>query len=110
MVAPAQKGSQASEADVLDPPAPGSKRRRQSTGPAAPEVERRSEDVTKAWVLLVDDEPELLRGVCRGLKRLGYSVTEARSGEEAVQHLSRRAFDVVVSDIVMPGISGIELL
>jgi YesN/AraC family two-component response regulator len=37
-------------------------------------------------------------------------VTEARNGEEAVQHLSRRAFDVVVSDIVMPGMGGIQLL
>ena len=72
-------------------------------------MERKGE-ATKGWVLVVDDEPELLRGVCRGLKLLGYSVTEARNGEEAVQHLSRRAFDVVVSDIVMPGMGGIQLL
>jgi EAL domain-containing protein (putative c-di-GMP-specific phosphodiesterase class I) len=61
-------------------------------------------------VLVVDDEPELLRGVCRGLRHQGYSVTEARSGEEAVEHLRRRSFDVVVSDIVMPGMGGIQLL
>ena len=56
-------------------------------------MERRAEGA-KAWVLLVDDEPELLRGVARSLKVQGYSVTEARNGEEAVQCLSRRAFDV----------------
>ncbi len=87
---------------------PSSKRRSQGAPPPASDVERKAE--TKAWVLVVDDEPELLRGVSRGLKLQGYSVTEARNGEEAVQHLSRRAFDVVVSDIVMPGMGGIQLL
>ncbi|HEY6077891.1 MAG TPA: EAL domain-containing protein [Polyangiaceae bacterium] len=91
-------------------PPPSNKRRSQPAAAApVPEVERKGES-TKAWVLLVDDEPELLRGVCRNLRQQGYSVTEAKNGDEAVQHLSRRAFDVVVSDIVMPGMDGIQLL
>ena len=88
---------------------PSSKRRSQGAPPPPSDVERKAE-ATKGWILIVDDEPELLRGVCRGLKLMGYSVTEARNGEEAVQHLRRRAFDVVVSDIVMPGMGGIQLL
>ena len=112
MVAPAQKGTQAPSEAQAAPPAsvpPSSKRRSQGDPSPPSDVERKGEPA-KAWVLVVDDEPELLRGVCRGLKLLGYSVTEARNGEEAVQHLSRRAFDVVVSDIVMPGMGGIQLL
>ena len=108
MVAPAPKGMAAGEAQAAPSQPPSSKRRSQGAPPPASDVERKAE--TKAWVLVVDDEPELLRGVSRGLKLLGYSVTEARNGEEAVQHLSRRAFDVVVSDIVMPGMGGIQLL
>jgi EAL domain-containing protein (putative c-di-GMP-specific phosphodiesterase class I) len=109
MVAPAPKGMAAGEAQAAAPSQPpSSKRRSQGAPPPTSDVERKAE--TKAWVLVVDDEPELLRGVSRGLKLLGYSVTEARNGEEAVQHLSRRAFDVVVSDIVMPGMGGIQLL
>jgi len=110
MVAPAPQGAEvAGEAETAPSTPPSSKRRSQAAPPTS-DVERKPAEATKAWVLVVDDEPELLRGVCRGLKVQGYSVTEARSGEEAVQHLSRRAFDVVVSDIVMPGMGGIQLL
>ncbi len=110
MVAPAHDGAAAGEAQAAPSTPPSSKRRSQAAPPPpSSDVERKAEN-TKGWILVVDDEPELLRGVCRGLKLLGYSVTEARNGEEAVQHLSRRAFDVVVSDIVMPGMGGIQLL
>ena len=109
MVASAPKGMAAGEAQAAPSQPPSSKRRSQGAPPPISDVERKGE-ATKGWILVVDDEPELLRGVCRGLKHLGYSVTEARNGEEAVQHLRRRAFDVVVSDIVMPGIDGIQLL
>ena len=109
MVASAPKGIAAGEAQAAPSQPPSSKRRSQGAPPPISDVERKAE-ATKGWILVVDDEPELLRGVCRGLKHLGYSVTEARNGEEAVQHLSRRAFDVVVSDIVMPGMGGIQLL
>jgi EAL domain-containing protein (putative c-di-GMP-specific phosphodiesterase class I) len=109
MVAPAHKGAAAGEAQAAPSTPPSSKRRSQGAPPPSSDTERKGEQ-TKAWVLVVDDEPELLRGVCRGLKLQGYSVTEARNGEEAVEHLSRRAFDVVVSDIVMPGMDGIQLL
>lgn len=111
MIAQAPQGAEAAgEAEAAPSTPPSSKRRSQAAPPPpSSEVERKGE-ATKAWVLVVDDEPELLRGVCRGLKLQGYSVTEARNGEEAVQQLGRRAFDVVVSDIVMPGMGGIQLL
>lgn len=63
-----------------------------------------------ARVLVVDDEPTLRRGLIRMLTRLGYAVTEALSGEHAVELAQSSRFDVIVTDIVMPGMDGIELL
>ena len=63
-----------------------------------------------ARVLVVDDEPTLRRGLIRMLARLGYAVTEALSGEHAVELAQSTRFDVIVTDIVMPGMDGIELL
>lgn len=64
----------------------------------------------KGRVLVVDDEPALVRSVSRVLERKGYETEAAQSGDEAARLLSAGDFDVVVSDIAMPGIDGIQLL
>lgn len=64
----------------------------------------------KGAVLVVDDDPTLLRSVARILKSRGYEVVTAESGEEAVTSATQQRFDVVVSDISMPGMSGIQML
>ena len=61
-------------------------------------------------VLLVDDEPALLRGVSRLLTQAGNDVETAGDGATAVKLLCTGDFDVVLSDISMPGMSGLELL
>jgi EAL domain-containing protein (putative c-di-GMP-specific phosphodiesterase class I)/CheY-like chemotaxis protein len=61
-------------------------------------------------VLLVDDEPTIARGYARILADVGFIVETASSGLEAEQLLGHRVFDVIVSDIAMPGMNGIELL
>jgi EAL domain-containing protein (putative c-di-GMP-specific phosphodiesterase class I) len=61
-------------------------------------------------VLLVDDEPTITRGYARTLAAGGFSVDVAHDGNEAVARFKERAFDVVVSDISMPGMSGLGLL
>ena len=61
-------------------------------------------------ILVVDDE-ESIRDLCaRVLGRAGYSVSTAPNGEDAVALLTREAFALVISDIRMPGISGLEVL
>ena len=60
-------------------------------------------------VLLVDDEPGIVRSVGRYLSSLGYDVTSATSGEEAITALRHGSFDAVVSDLRMPGLSGEDL-
>jgi DNA-binding NtrC family response regulator len=61
-------------------------------------------------VLLVDDQPELRRLFRRSLSRVGYVVVEAWNGRVAVELTRQQEFDVVISDVHMPDMSGIELL
>jgi DNA-binding NtrC family response regulator len=61
-------------------------------------------------VLLVDDQPELRRLFRRSLHKAGYVVVEAWNGRVAVELAQQLIFDVVISDVHMPDMSGIELL
>ncbi len=61
-------------------------------------------------VLLVDDEVELLTSLSPVLSRRGMEVSTASSGEEAIDFLEHQIADVVVLDIKMPGMDGIETL
>jgi two-component system, OmpR family, KDP operon response regulator KdpE len=58
--------------------------------------------------LVVDDEPSFRRVLRTSLATSGFAVEEARSGEEAVAMLARSAFDLVLLDVNMPGIGGVE--
>jgi two-component system KDP operon response regulator KdpE len=59
-------------------------------------------------ILVVDDEPQLRRAMKATLTDLGYSVMEARSGEEALELLRHESADLVLLDLNMPGIGGLE--
>ena len=61
-------------------------------------------------ILIVDDEPAIRRALRPPLLELGFQVAEASRGEEALQALRATAHDVVLLDINMPGIGGIETL
>jgi two-component system, NtrC family, response regulator AtoC len=63
-----------------------------------------------AHVLIVDDENNIRRVLAAMLKRDGYEVTTAADGEQAVATLHRTPIDVVVTDLVMPRMGGLELL
>ena len=65
---------------------------------------------TAGRVLLVDDQPEIRRLLRRSLVRAGHSVVEAPDGRVAVELAQRLRFDVVISDVGMPDMSGVELL
>ncbi len=61
-------------------------------------------------ILVVDDEQAISRMIARALDRGGYVCMEAGSAGEALKLLESHAFDVVITDIRMPGMSGIDLL
>jgi EAL domain-containing protein (putative c-di-GMP-specific phosphodiesterase class I) len=60
--------------------------------------------------LVVDDEPAIRRIIARVLTRSGHVVLEAGGGEQAAELVAAQSFDVIVSDISMPGMDGIALL
>jgi signal transduction histidine kinase len=60
-------------------------------------------------ILAVDDSATQLEATRSLLVDHGYAVTTARSGDEALEIARRERFDLIVSDVVMPGISGYEL-
>lgn len=60
-------------------------------------------------ILVVDDDPDVRGALRRLLERSGMHVTEAGSAEAAIAHLATARPEVVVSDVLMPGQSGLEL-
>jgi DNA-binding NarL/FixJ family response regulator len=61
-------------------------------------------------LLVVDDDPGLLRAVAETLRAEGYEVTTARRGAEALVRIAESLPDLIVSDIRMPGMDGYELV
>jgi two-component system response regulator MprA len=62
-----------------------------------------------ASILVVDDEPSVLTSLGRALSLDRYAVDAAEDGERALDRLAERQYDVVVLDIAMPGIDGLEV-
>ena len=61
-------------------------------------------------ILVVDDEPQMLIAVNETLRRKGYAVTAAASGVEALCRMKEKSFQLVITDMRMPEVSGIDLL
>jgi len=59
-------------------------------------------------ILVVDDDPTFRQGLRASLKTSGYDVDVARSAEQALEYVRQRPVDVVLLDINMPGIGGVE--
>jgi DNA-binding NtrC family response regulator len=62
------------------------------------------------WILVVEDDPNMLETCCQVLKRGGYEVVAANSGKVAEEILKTQSIDVVVTDLKMPKISGLDVL
>ncbi len=61
-------------------------------------------------ILIVDDEIESLNGMCDFLLELGYRVTGCVSGGEALDALEHQQYDLLITDLMMPGMDGIALM
>lgn len=61
-------------------------------------------------LLIVEDEDTLCESLQRVFTRDGYEVDRADSAESAFKLLEHRSYDLIITDIILPGISGIELL
>lgn len=67
-----------------------------------------SNNINKQKILIVDDEPDILELIEYNLKKEGYQVYSARNGQEAVTEAKRSLPDLIVLDIMMPKMDGIE--
>src|SRR5216117_2412846 len=90
---------------------PRDARTRQRTTPPPMEIPEAAREPEAALsVLLVDDEEGLRRALVNFLKRRGMHVIAVEDGSDALRVLRRERFDVIVSDVRMPGMSGAEFL
>src|ERR1700720_4326409 len=69
----------------------------------------REESVSVGRILVVDDDPQIRRVMRVSLTAEGYEVSDARSGEEALERLHRENYDLVLLDVNMPDMGGIEV-
>ena len=60
-------------------------------------------------ILVVDDQPHILRVLKMGLQKQGYAVTTARNGVEALNILGNQKFDAMATDVDMPRMDGLTL-
>jgi DNA-binding NtrC family response regulator len=61
-------------------------------------------------LLIVEDEDTLCKSLQRVFSKEGYEVDRADSAESAFKLLERNSYDLIITDIILPGISGIELM
>jgi two-component system KDP operon response regulator KdpE len=64
--------------------------------------------MTNAKILVVDDEPQIRRVLRTTLTSQGYTVSEAHTGDEALEQIRRERADLILLDVNMPGRSGLE--
>lgn len=66
--------------------------------------------MSKAKILVVDDDHLIRQAISFKLEKEGYTVKVANDGESALSMIENEKFDIIISDIMMPYISGFELL
>jgi DNA-binding NtrC family response regulator len=64
----------------------------------------------QASVLIVDDEPSVRQTLSEWMRKKNFHVFEAEGGRQAMEMIQRDDPDIVISDVVMPGMDGIQLL
>src|SRR5260221_11633612 len=69
-----------------------------------------TEEPTKARLLIVDDEAAQMQALCDTLQDHGYRVVGHTNGNDALVALRQKPFDLLLADLMMPGMNGIELL
>lgn len=61
-------------------------------------------------ILIVEDEPDLLRTLVQAMREEGHAVDEAADGQEALYKATEWSYDAIILDVMLPGIDGFEIL
>ena len=72
--------------------------------------DRSAPPIPKARILVVEDEPTTRKAICRALDLMGYDVDQAGSGELALARLASMPCDLMLLDLRLPGMDGIEVM
>jgi len=64
----------------------------------------------KTKLLIVDDEDIVRESLCDWLSSIGYKVLTAKCGEEALRIIKQKKVKIIIADLIMPGMNGIELM
>ncbi len=73
-------------------------------------AERLAAAPRRRLILLIEDDPAIRTGLARGLRRAGYACLESASAERALEMARARAPDLLITDLQIPGMDGLELL
>jgi len=76
----------------------------------APKAAPGTEAAAQASILVAEDEEDTRKLIARFLERQGYEVTTSKDGIDALLHLGKKHFDLILSDIRMPNLDGFKLL
>jgi CheY-like chemotaxis protein/two-component sensor histidine kinase len=98
------------EEPAPDAPPPGAPVATRAAGTGSPMAAGAGAAARAMDVLVVDDEPSIVRFMTRYLGGRGHAVVGASTGEEALKLAAGASFDVVVCDLHLPGIDGVELI
>ena len=82
----------------------------ESSGGLVTEMQSGGMETMSAHLLIVEDDPEMRDLLRKVLEKEGYRISVAGDGREATTSLSRKPFDLVVTDLLMPDDGGLELL
>jgi len=67
-------------------------------------------DRRPATIMLIEDDPDLMRLMSHMLKAAGFEVVQAYGGEDALRKVQTRAPDLILTDLAMPKMSGVEVI
>ncbi len=92
---------------------PVNRQTERSEGPVSPLQQKTPQDEKKGTgrsILVVEDNKDNMALISLHLKNAGYELTTAEDGIEALMHLGKKQFDIIVSDVDMPNLDGFKLL
>jgi CheY-like chemotaxis protein len=61
-------------------------------------------------ILIIDDDKLTINALQHSLEQMGHHATLAKNGEDAIEMIQAKEYDLIISDIMMPGISGLSLV
>src|SRR5512136_2802435 len=73
-------------------------------------MEAKEEEMSNEKILVIDDSPEILTLFSEHLRAEGYEVDTSADGASGIEMVEKRSYDLIISDLKMPGMDGMKVL